>query len=101
MIKIKIDQHEGLIDSISIKGHADYDKYGKDIVCASISSIVATTINGIVLIDSDSIEYQENDGFVNINVLKHTDIVDTLIKNMINLLEDLELQYTKNIKINK
>lgn len=99
MIKIQISRHGDLIDSISIKGHAGYDENGKDIVCASVSSIVITTVNAIVRVDESSIKYQENDGFVDIQILKHTDITDTLIRNMIDLLENLELQYSKNVKI--
>lgn len=33
MIKIYITK-----DSIKINGHADFDEYGKDIVCASVST---------------------------------------------------------------
>ena len=44
MIKIKI-----LKDYIEVKGHANYDDFGKDIVCASVSSIVITTVNAIVM----------------------------------------------------
>ena len=39
---------------IKISGHANYDEKGKDIVCASVSSIVITTINAIIEIDHDS-----------------------------------------------
>ena len=38
MIRINIKKN-----TIIIKGHANYDKYGKDIVCASVSSIITTT----------------------------------------------------------
>ena len=43
MIKVEIENNK-----IEIKGHANYDDYGKDIVCASVSSIVITTINAII-----------------------------------------------------
>lgn len=39
MIKIKLDD-ENL--SLTITGHADYAEYGKDIVCAGVSSLVQT-----------------------------------------------------------
>ena len=35
-------------NNIEITGHANFDDYGKDIVCASVSSIVITTVNGIL-----------------------------------------------------
>ena len=41
MIKVKVDSKDNKhINKISILGHALYDKYGKDIVCSSVSSIV-------------------------------------------------------------
>lgn len=32
-------------NAMSIKGHAMYDEYGKDIVCAAVSVLVATFAN--------------------------------------------------------
>ena len=52
MIKINIQD-----DSIVINGHAMFDDYGKDIVCASVSSIAITTINAIVEFDNTSIDH--------------------------------------------
>ena len=48
MIKVNYVVSNNLIKSVSIKGHAFYDTYGKDIVCAAVSSIVTTTINDIL-----------------------------------------------------
>lgn len=95
MIKISIQD-----DSIVINGHAMFDDYGKDIVCASVSSIAITTINAIVEFDNASIDVRENDGYLKIDILKHNKNVDILISNMIKLFEELEKKYPNNIKIN-
>ena len=95
MIKISIKD-----DEIIISGHANYEDYGKDIVCASISTIAITTINAIIEFDNTSIDVEEKDGYLKINILKHTKEVDTLISNMNKLFSELELKYPKNIKIN-
>lgn len=97
MIKINI---KGNIDEIIVKGHADYEEYGKDIVCASVSSIVITSINAIIRIDPESIDYNELNG-VYIKVLKHTDVIDKLLTNLVELLIDLEKQYPKYIEIRR
>ena len=94
---IKIDLRDK--NKIIIKGHAMYDDYGKDIVCASVSSIVITTINAILEIDSDSIEYIEKDNYIEITILNSNEITNKLIKNMILLLEQLENDYKDNIKL--
>ena len=97
MIKININN-----DIITVKGHADYDEFGKDIVCASVSSIIYTTVNGILNIDSDAIKFYDNNKLLKIEILKMDDrIVKILIDNMINLLQDLENQYPQNLKISK
>ena len=85
---------------ISIKGHALYDDFGRDIVCSAVSSIVITTINGILGIDENSIKVDNQEGIV-IEILKRDRVTLSLINNMIMLLEDLEKQYPKNIKINE
>lgn len=95
MIKIKYNNKK-----IIISGHANYDKLGSDIVCASVSSIVYTTINGILNINSDAINYVDETNLV-IDVLSDDEIILKLINNMITLLKELELQYPKNIMISK
>lgn len=94
MIKIRLKPNK-----ISIKGHSGYDVIGKDIVCASVSSIVITSINAIIRIDEKAIFYKQDEGFIEVEVLKHSDIIDLLISNMVELLKQLEKQYKKYIKI--
>ena len=75
MIKVVVKN-----DSITISGHANYDDYGKDIVCAAVSATVITTVNGILSIDKDAIEVNEKNK-VEIKILKNNEIVDKLINN--------------------
>ena len=95
MIKISIKK-----DEIIINGHANYNDYGKDIVCASVSSIAITTINAIISFDNNSIDVLEKEGYLKIQILKHTKETDILISNMTDLFKELENKYPKNIKIN-
>ena len=95
MIKIVVKN-----DVITISGHANYDEYGKDIVCSAVSSTVITTINAILSIDKNSIEVNDNNPLT-IKILKHSEVVDKLIKNMINLLTELQEEYKDNIDIRR
>lgn len=98
MIKIKVIKNDNQINSIEIKGHAGYGKYGRDIVCAAVSSIVTTTINGLLRLDDKCLTYKDdNDLFV--VILKHDHTIDVLLENMIELLKELERNYKKYIKI--
>ena len=94
MIKVEVTKKD-----ISISGHAMYDDYGKDIVCAAVSSIVMASVEGIASIDKSAIDIEQNKDNLNIIINKHDDITNKLIKTMINLLTELEKKYPKNIKI--
>lgn len=96
MIKVKVNKK-----NIKISGHAGFNAYGKDIVCASVSSIIYTTVNGILNISNNAIKYEDNKEFFIIEVLSDDEITNKLINNMLDLLEELEKQYPKNIKISK
>ena len=95
MIKVEYSNKK-----ITISGHAGFADYGKDIVCASASSIIYTTVNGLLNIDSKSIKFTDNK-IITIEILKDDNITNTLINNMLDLLKELEKQYPKNIKISK
>lgn len=95
MIKVIVKE-----DVITILGHANYDEYGKDIVCSAVSATVITTVNGILSIDESAIEVTEGEK-VEIKILKHSNVVDKLISNMINLLTELQNDYKDNIDIRR
>ena len=46
MTSITVSKADGHI-IIDVNGHANYNEYGKDIVCAGVSAIVQTTILGL------------------------------------------------------
>ena len=94
MIKINIKQNH-----IEINGHAMFDDYGKDIVCAAVSSIVITSINGILRLDDKAISYKLSSDGIIIDILKDSRETNVLILNMTSLLKEFEEKYRKNIKI--
>lgn len=96
MIKVKINPKK-----ITIKGHADYEDYGKDIVCASVSSIVTTTINAIISFNDKSIKYESSEGLVVIDIINMDETTKKLLDNMVSLLDELSVDYPKNIKVER
>ena len=98
MIKITIQKESGQLKKIQIHGHAMYDTYGKDIVCAAVSSILTTTVNAILRFDENAIHYDDEKDF-RLEVQKQDTITSKLLDNMIDLWKELESQYPKNIKI--
>ena len=99
MIKVKLEQQNAKYTKITMTGHAMYDDYGKDIVCAAASSIATTTVNGILALNKESLSYEVSDKGLIIEVKTTDEIIQTLINNMVNLLKDLEEQYPENIEV--
>ena len=98
MIKVLVKKEKNNIKKITMNGHANYDDYGKDIVCAAASSIAITTINAILEINKDWIDYSLKEELT-IIVKEKNEILNKLIENMVNMLKELEKDYQKNIII--
>ncbi len=96
MIKVYIKKNE-----IVIAGHADFDLYGKDIVCASVSSVVITSVNACLRIDEKALTYKEDKDKLTIKITSDNTNVLLIIENMIAMLSELAQTYNKNIKIIK
>ena len=98
MIKIKLEKNNDKIKNIIIKGHALYDDYGKDIVCAGVSSCIITSVNASLLIDENSLSYDDKEG-LNIKVLKDDVVTEKIITNMVSNLYELMRMHPENIQI--
>ena len=94
MIRVNV-----LKNKIEIIGHSNYDTLGKDIVCSAVSSIVTTTINGIISIDENAISYDYKNDIMTIINNKKDEITIKLLNNMIDLLKSLSKDYPKNISV--
>ena len=100
MLKINIVKNNDIIESMTFIGHAMYDDYGKDIVCAAASSALLTTVNAILSFDEEACKYEEKENVTLLNI-KKDNITNTLFVNLELMLKDLEGQYPKNIKMNE
>ena len=99
MIRIQVIRENNFIKQITLKGHADYEEYGKDIVCAAVSATFLCTINGILSIDRDVILVTSLLEKQVVEVLKEDKVTEKLLCNMLRCLESLQKQYPKNIEI--
>ena len=99
MIQVRVEKENAKFKKIKIIGHAMYDDYGKDIVCSACSSIVTTTVNGILSLNKESITYLVSKKGMSIDIKKSDKTTQVLIGNMINLLKELEVNYPDNIEV--
>lgn len=75
MIKFKIyrDRHKNIVGYM-VKGHAGYDVFGKDIVCAAISVLSQTaliSLNKVCKIEEKDLFYEidEEIGYINVSLV--------------------------------
>ena len=97
MIKVVYNDN---FKNLKITGHAGYAELGKDIVCASASGIILSSIN-LAIDFNNNVKY--TDDYNKIEITNNTDDenVKKVFNNMILMLEEIEKQYPKNIKISK
>lgn len=55
------DSETGTYRGFSLSGHAGYDEYGKDIICASVSALAINTVNSIEKFTGDKFHVQTDD----------------------------------------
>ena len=96
MIKVQIND-----SSVIIKGHANFDDYGKDIVCAAVSSIVTASVNDMHVVNPNGINYTDDGESIEIEITKHDELLNKLLNNLKELLINLSEDYPKNIKIER
>ena len=99
MIKVSVLKENRKDKKITILGHAMYDDYGKDIVCSACSSIVITTVNGILALKKGSLDYLVSKKGMTINVKIDDETTQILLNNMVSLLRELEGNYPNNIEV--
>lgn len=93
MIRVEVRKN-----CISVIGHANFDDYGRDIVCAAVSSVVITSVEAISRF-GDYVDISNSNDRLDIIIKKHDEISDKLIDNMLTCLTEIEKKYRKNLKI--
>ncbi len=91
---------EGKIISFRVKGHSGYSEAGKDIVCASVSSTVWMTINGIDNVLGIKCEYYQRDDEICCSIFeKDIDDAQALLQSLKQFLENLSVDYEKYLTV--
>lgn len=98
MIKVNVVKKNNIIESINAIGHANYADYGKDIVCASFSTMMIMCINTIIDIDENSISYTDSNDLKIVNI-KKDNITNSILNTLVNMIYELRENYDKNIII--
>lgn len=105
MTEIEILRKNGRIISYKAVGHAEYDEYGSDIVCAALSIALQFPLAGF----QDVLEIYprfeiSSEGLLSVE-LADMDLkgkereVNTLLESMLVIVKQLSKDYPKNIKL--
>ena len=99
MIKVTIKSNNGKVNYLSVTGHANSDAYGKDLVCAGVSSVITGAFNN--LLDTKNLKLVLKEGNASLEVLKgelseHDQIV---IETLITGLKTIRESNPKSIEI--
>ncbi|QWU15082.1 hypothetical protein SAMN04487895_108279 [Paenibacillus sophorae] len=106
MINVRItrDSSQGAIIGFAVNGHAEYDKRGRDIVCAGVSTVTVGTVNAIEALTGVVLDSSMKDGFLSGTLLPIEDPetaakVQLLLESMVVMLNTIAESYGKYIQI--
>lgn len=103
MIKVVIKKHNDSIVSVEVKGHAGSAEYGKDLVCAGVSSVTVGIAN--MLANKGFIE-EGNEivikpGYTYIEVYNSNDVFQLVLETFEVMLLTIAEDNSKYIQISK
>ena len=100
MIKVKYSYKNSHYVSLNVKGHAEFSEKGKDLVCASVSSIMFGLMNALDELDK-KIEIEELDNEINITNTSKNSKADDYIELAIYQLKTLEQSFKKYVRVER
>ena len=101
MINLTILKSNDAITTLQAKGHSGYAEAGKDIVCSAVSTIMQTTLNGLLEVTKTDVDYEVNQDipFLRITVKAEDEKAQILMKSAYLALKQIADDYKKYIKI--
>ena len=96
MISVEIKKIDSKISEVIVKGHANYSDKGKDIVCASATTIIVYSLNLIEKLGL-KITYQLEEGYSKLVNDANSEIVDKIFETIEYSFKSLKEEYSKNI----
>jgi uncharacterized protein YsxB (DUF464 family) len=102
MINVKFVYEKGNLKHIQVSGHAQYKPYGKDIVCAAVSTAIIVTANAIEHLKlNHKVDLTLEDGYFKVSLKEDDQTLSGLLENLEYTLNDIQNQYPKYMKNQK
>ena len=100
MIKAKYEVKDGSYLSLDVKGHAEYGEYGKDLICASVSSILFGFMNALDELQ-ENVEIRQSENRITVEDHSGSSTVQDYFELVIIQLKTIEESYGDFIKVER
>ncbi|MDO4940760.1 MAG: ribosomal-processing cysteine protease Prp [Erysipelotrichaceae bacterium] len=100
MIKVIYEVKNDQYISLSVKGHANSDEYGKDLICASVSSIMFGFMNALDMLDED-VKIKQLTNKITISNHSSSEMVQDYFELVMVQLKTIEESYRDFIKVER
>ena len=100
MICVEFSGNSDNITGFEVSGHAGYDEYGRDIVCAAVSALATNTANSIEQFTEDdmAVDVDEKTGLLRLTMTSTiSDSSKLLLKSFKLGIESIEQAYGSEI----
>ncbi|MBO8161190.1 MAG: ribosomal-processing cysteine protease Prp [Thermosipho sp. (in: Bacteria)] len=95
MIKCTFFKH-GFFEKFTITGHSLFDKKGKDIICAAVSTVSQHTARFLA---KKGAKVKIKEGYLKVDNIRNDENSQLFVEELLETLRDLEEQYSKFIKV--
>ncbi len=100
MIKAKYEVKDGSYLSLDVRGHAEYGEYGKDLICASVSSILFGFMNALDEL-RENVEIKQTENRITVTDHSGSNTVQDYFELVIIQLKTIEESYGDFIKLER
>ena len=100
MIKAIYEVKNDLYVSLNVSGHANYDDIGKDLICASVSSIVFGFMNALDNLHED-VEIKQLTNSITITNHSNNEVIQNYFELVMIQLKTIEESYGDFIRVER
>ena len=100
MIKAVYEVKDSHYVSLRVSGHAESGEYGKDLICASVSSIIFGLMNALDVLDKD-IEIKQLNNLITISNNTGLQVADNYLELVLTQLKTIEESYGDFIRVER
>ena len=100
MIEIRLVEHDGLIRSMHLHGHAEAGAYGEDLVCAGVGAIAIGLCNALDRMKGRA-SICMKDNRIDIRKIGEDRHTQDILQTAIVQLQGMEERFPKNVTIKK